>query len=175
MGEVFYSAVVEPFRDGENQIIGCIGSAFDISDRKKAEEALQTSLTLFEGLFEASPDAVLLILADGTVQRANRQAEDVFGYTRAELVGSRVEQLIPDRFRRVHLSHRADYQSNPHRRPMGIGLSLFGLHKDGHEFPVDVTLSPLRVNQQTFVICVVRDLSKRGKLENTGQRSEVGE
>jgi PAS domain S-box-containing protein len=163
-GRVSLSAYVEPFYDQEMGIVGCIGTAFDITERKQAEIARQTSLALFEGLFEAGPDAILLVLEDGTIQRANRQAASVFGYTRQELEGKRVEQLIPNRFRGEHVRHRSDYNHNPRRRPMGIGLNLFGQHKDSHEFPVDVTLSSLSVNQQTYVICVVRDLSERGKV-----------
>ncbi len=141
-------------------------------ERRRVEEELERrvwertnaqkiSLALFEGLFEASPDAILLILSDGKLQRANHQVETIFGYSKDELVGQSIERLIPSRFHQAHLKHRGNYNQNPRTRPMGVGLSLFGLHKDGHEFPVDVTLSPLNVNQQTYVICVVRVLSKR--------------
>jgi PAS domain S-box-containing protein len=163
-GHVSLSVYVEPFYDQENGIVGCIGTAFDITEHKQAEIARQTSLALFEGLFEGGPDAILLVLEDGSIQRANRQAETVFGYMREELEGKRIEQLIPDRFRRQHGQYRLGYNHNPRTRPMGIGLSLFGQHKDSHEFPVDVTLSPLSVNQQTYVICVVRDLSERDRV-----------
>jgi PAS domain S-box-containing protein len=161
LGGVYLNTRVEPFRDQGDKIVGCIGTAFDISERKSAEEAQKTSLALFEGLFEASPDAVLLVSTDGMIQMNNRQAEVIFGYTRQEFSRLPVEQLIPERFRGNHPNHRAHYQANPRTRPMGVGLALFGMHKDHHEFPVDVSLSPLLVNRQTYMICVVRDLSER--------------
>jgi PAS domain S-box-containing protein len=159
--DICLSAYVQPFVDQEHKLLGCIGTAFDVSEQKKAEEAQKTSLALFEGLFEASPDAILLVLSDGMIQRANHQVEAVFGYARDELVGQPIERLIPARFRDIHVQHRSEYNQNLHSRPMGIGLSLFGLNKDRHEFPVDVTLSPLSVNQQNYIICVVRDMSGR--------------
>lgn len=141
-------------------------------ERQKVEEdleqqvqertrALQTTLKLFEGLFEASPDAILLVSPDGRIQRANGQAQAIFGYPVEEMQGKLIEELIPQRFRAGHVQNRKEYTQNPRRRPMGIGLSLFGLRKDGREFAVDVTLSPLEVDERTHVICVVRDVSDR--------------
>jgi len=129
-----------------------------VADRTKE---LRASEALLSGLFNAAPDAILLVLADGTIQRANQQAEQVFGYPVSKLAGAKVEHLLPNRFRDFHVQHRAGYNVSSRRRPMGLDLDLFGLHQDGHEFPVDVTLSPLDVNDQTYVICVVRDLSNR--------------
>lgn len=128
---------------------------------RKVDEERRASLALFEGLFEASPDAILLVREDGSIYRANRQVEESFGFEREELEGQPVEKLIPARFHHVHSRHREEYNESPRTRPMGVGLRLFGQHKDGHEFPVDVTLSPLSVNGNIYVICVVRDLSKR--------------
>lgn len=139
-------------------------------ERRRVEEELERRvqertrelhilLTLFEGLFNASPDAILLTNAQGIIEKANPLVEALFGYLEDELAGKPVETLIPTRYHSAHLRHRSDYMQDPHTRPMGVGLSLSGLAKDGREFPVDVKLSPLTVGQQTYVIVVVRDLS----------------
>ncbi len=103
------------------------------------------SNTLFEKLFEASPDAVLVTDQTGLILRANVQAESMFGYTRQELVGQAVELVIPQRFHSVHPKHRSTYSAQPRVRAMGAGLELFGRRKDGTEIPVDIMLSPLEV------------------------------
>src|SRR5689334_2130537 len=95
---------------------------------------------LFEKLFEFSPDAVVVLDQTGSIVRANAQAEQMFGYGRQEMIGQSVEMLMPERFRSIHPNHRALYNANPHRRPMGVGLDLFGKRKNGTEFPVDIML-----------------------------------
>jgi PAS domain S-box-containing protein len=119
------------------------------------------SSVLFEKLFEFSPDAVLVTDRDGIVLRANQQTEILFGHTRAELIGQPVELLIPERFRPAHPRHRAGYAAQPRTRPMGAGLELYGLRKDGTEFPVDIMLSPLQVDEQPLVLTIVRDTTRR--------------
>jgi formate hydrogenlyase transcriptional activator len=127
---------------------------------------------IFERLFEFSPDAILLTDATGRITKVNTQAERVFGYTREELIGQRVELLIPERFRKVHPTHRSEYSSQPQPRPMGIGLELFGRRKDGSEFPVDIMLSPVETSEGRMTVSVVRDVTDRKRAEEALQRSE---
>ena len=97
---------------------------------------------LFPGFLEAAPDAVVIIDGEGAIAQVNSQTEKMFGYRREELVGRPVEVLMPERFRGSHVGERREFSVNPYPRSMGRGLELFGLRKDGHEFPIDVSLSP---------------------------------
>ena len=119
----------------------------------------------FEALLESAPDAILLVDARARIVLVNRRTEELFGYDRAELIGREVEALVPERFRRVHVGHRDGYIHEPRTRPMGAGLDLDGRRKDGSEFPVEISLSPLRLDEETLVITIVRDVSERKAAE----------
>ena len=119
----------------------------------------------FRALLEAAPDAMVIVDEQGTITLVNAQAENLFGYDRAELLGRKVEILVPVRFRGSHGAHRGRYFSNAHRRPMGAGLELFGLRRDGTEFPVEISLSTLVTGDRTLIISAIRDLSDRKRAE----------
>ncbi len=116
-------------------------------------------------LLDSVPDAMLLVNEGGTIVYANRIVEELFGWTRDELLGRPVEMLLPTRYRTMHKVHREGYQSAPRTRPMGLGLDLSGLRKDGVEFSAEISLSPLAVDGCPFVIAAVRDVTERKKLE----------
>ena len=134
-------------------------------ERKESEKALRKSEAAFRGLFEAAPDAIVLVNEDGRITLVNAQAESVFGYTREELIGQPMEMLLPERFRERHIGHRPAYQANPTIRRMGVGLELFALRKDGVEIPVEVGLSSLQTNEGARVLSIIRDVSERKQLE----------
>ena len=116
--------------------------------------------SLFQGLFEVSPDALLVINAEGRIILVNRQTEKAFGYTRAELTGQSIECLVPERLRTHHVRQRSRYLEAPAQRPMGTGIELFGCRKDGGEFPVDILLSPVESGNGTLVLAVIRDITE---------------
>ena len=116
---------------------------------------------IFQRLLNAVPDAVLVTAADGRILVINQQAETLFGFARSDVVGRPLEQLMPERFRERHLRHRAGFMGEPRVRPMGVGLELFGLHRDGHEFPVEISLSPIELAGEIAVISSIRDVSAR--------------
>jgi PAS domain S-box-containing protein len=127
---------------------------------------------LFERVFEFSPEAVFVTDKNGVIVRVNPQAESLFGYDHRELIGRPVEDLLPERFRPIHPKHRADYAAQPHIRLPGTRLELYGLRKDGSEFPVDIMLSPVQADGDSYTIAVVRDVSRRKKAEEALRRSE---
>lgn len=118
-------------------------------------------------IFEASPDGAIIVGQDGTILDANPMVEKLFGWSNEELIGRKIEVLIPEAARAAHESHRARFAENPHNRPMGVGLDLHAQRKDGTMFPVEVSLSPWRVGgDELRVICAVRDISAYRRLRN---------
>ncbi len=131
----------------------------DVTERKKVESK-------FRGLLAAAPDAMVIAGASGRIVLVNARAEELFGYGRDELLGQLVEALIPPRFRRTHRGHRSGYFVEPRARPMGAGgLALFGQRKDGTEFPVEISLSPLETEDGTLAMTAIRDITDRKRVE----------
>ncbi|MGW7100087.1 PAS domain S-box protein [Streptomyces sp. NPDC054838] len=130
----------------------------DVSERRAADER-------FRALLEAAPDAMVIVDDRGTIQLVNAQTEALFGHTRADLLGRPVEVLVPERFRGHHSDFRQGYFINRRVRPMGAGLELHGLCRDGREFPVEISLSPLETPNGTLVSAAIRDVSERKAAE----------
>ncbi len=124
------------------------------------------------GLLEAAPDAILGVDRSGDIALANLRVEELFGYSRDELVGQPVEMLVPPAARNRHRGHREGYQGAPRVRPMGEGQELSGRRKDASEFPVEISLSPLSANGEVFVIAIVRDVSDRREVEAELRRTK---
>ena len=115
----------------------------------------------FRDLLEAAPDGIIEAEPDGTIVLLNAAAERMFGYQREELLGQLIEILVPESLRQGHREHRDRYAEHPVTRPMGIGLELFARRKDGSQFPVEISLSPIRSPQGSRVIAIVRDITSR--------------
>jgi PAS domain S-box-containing protein len=114
---------------------------------------------------EAAPDAMVIVGRDGRILLINGQAELLFGYPRTELLGQSVDVLVPARFRAQHPSHRDGYFAQPRPRPMGAGVDLYGLRKDGSEFPAEISLAPVETPQGTLVTAAIRDVTVRSRAE----------
>ena len=130
-------------------------------------------LEFLKKIFEAAPDGIIIANGKGEIVLINSQTESLFGYARAELVGQPVELLLPERFRGTHPSHRAAYVEKPRVRPMGAGLKLQGRRRDGEEFPVEISLSPIETEEGLFVISSVRDASERRQFEHALQQKNI--
>ncbi len=138
----------------------------EVEERRKAQLALEESETLLNSLFEFAPDAMVLVDQTGVIVRTNQQAEQLFGWPRKELVGNRIEQLIPARYRGGHIHKRSNYLHEMVTRSMGKGLELFAVSRDGREFPVDIMLAPLRAKSGDLIICAVRDMTEQKRLQS---------
>ena len=132
---------------------------------KDLVELFRKSETMLLALLESATQAIISIDKGGRIVLANRRCEEMFGYTRQEMLGSSIELLLPENRRRVHMIERQDYFEKPHVRPMGIGMDLAGRRKDGKEFPVEVSLSYIETEAGIFGIAFVSDISQRKLLE----------
>ncbi|MEH6566239.1 MAG: PAS domain S-box protein [Halopseudomonas sp.] len=140
--------------------------ARSVAQRWHTESSLQDSEAKFRAMIEAAPDAIIITDTDGTIVLLNEQAIRLFEYTQQELLGQKVEVLLPEELRRGHIQHRQGYVSAPRPRLMGSGLRLQAKRKDGSELPVEVSLSPIRTPSETLVFCAIRDVTERRETED---------
>lgn len=140
------------------EISGILIISKDVTDEIRLAEK-------FHSLLEAVPDATVIVDEHGMILSVNSQTEKLFGYNRNALAGKPVETLVPKRFQNVHPNHRQRFANEPQVRPMGIGLDLYGLHADGHEFPVEISLSPLATTEGSFTVAAIRDVTRRQRAE----------
>lgn len=183
---VIVSLSLSPIMDNTGSIVGIAKIARDLTAQRNAtdllaerdsqlavmteQEALARAETVFERRFhellEYAPDAIVQVDGQGRIVVANHSAEQMFGYSRPELMQLRVEDLMPEGVRHGHDRHRADFMAANRTRPMGHGLDLYALRKDRSTFPVEISLSPVRAGEDTFVTAVIRDVSQRREAES---------
>ena len=144
-----------------------IRTGVDVTDRETAQEQVRDSDAAVRTLLETAPDAVMAHDAQGRILFVNAAAEAMFGYKRKELIGQPLAMLIPERFRQRHAGHVANFFLKPAMRPMGSGLDLFGLRKDGSEFPAEIGLSYFKTKDGMLGVSFVADITERKKNEAT--------
>ena len=156
-------------------VLATVGLALSalVHERLDAQEEARKARAAesrFETLVDSAPDAMVIADAQGRIVQVNSQTEALFGYAREEVLNLKVEDLIPQRFRTGHVAHRADFHATPRRREMGVGMELYGLRKDGTEFPVEISLSPLQSDSGVLVSSAIRDISERRRVEEERAR-----
>jgi PAS domain S-box-containing protein len=164
-GSVIYVEVTaKAIRDRRGEL-NCIALVHkDITQLKVLTHA-RILETRYRGLLETVPDAIVMVNSTGRIVLVNSHAETLFGYSRDELLGKSIEILLPPRFREGHVEYRSRYFSGPKTRPMGAGLALYASRKNGTEFPVEISLSPLHTEDGTFAMSAIRDITDRKRLE----------
>jgi PAS domain S-box-containing protein len=143
----------------------------DINSRSRHD--LQQAETRFRLVFEAAPNAMIMLDDRGCITLLNSQTELLFGHSRDELLGQPVEMLVPVRYRAVHPGHRRNFSQHPTTRAMGAGRELYGLHKDGREVPIEIGLTPIRTDEGAFVLASIINISERKSIDEARQSSEL--
>lgn len=158
-GSRFWASLsVTALRGNDGTLRGFGTVTRDGTARRREEEKSRAFL-------ESAADAVVIVNSKGEIVLVNSQTEALFGYSRTELLGESVEKLLPKRFRNQHLGHRGGYFANPRPRAMGANLNLFATRKDGQEFPVEISLSPVETEEGTMVTSSIRDVTQRRQTE----------
>jgi len=155
---------LSPIEAGDGSLVCTV--IRDISDRKRIEERLRR-------LLDSAPDVMVIAGNDGRIVLVNTQTEKLFGYKREELLGQPVEVLVPERFWKNHRAHRGNYMVNPQARAMGAGNELYGLKKDGTEFPVEISLSLQQTDEGILVSSTIRDITDRKRVDDALRQSEA--
>ncbi len=154
------SLSLSTLKDADGNVVGIVSLMSDITLIKKSEKK-------FQSLLESAPDAMIITNQLGLIVLVNVQTEKMFGFERRELLGHELEILMPVRYRKIHVIQRDSYMRQPLVREMGTGLELYGTRKDGTEFPVEISLSPLHTDEGTLILSAIRDVTvqKRAAME----------
>lgn len=144
--------------DDNGNVYAMCGISTDITERKNATDK-------FIAILDSAPDAIVIVGSEGYIELVNNQTERIFGYRRDEIIGRKVETLVPDALKKVHEGHRSSFFREHSVRPMGSGLELYAKKKDGSLFPVEISLSPMKTNEGVFVSAAIRDITQRKKSE----------
>jgi PAS domain S-box-containing protein len=155
---LWFSTEIKVLKSDDGSGPKVTGMMINITDRKQAE-------TKFRVFLESAPDAIVVVDREGIIVMVNNLTEEMFGYSRGEMLNQPIEILVPERYRKMHINHRTEYSGHPKTRPMGIGRALTGLKKDGSEFPIEISLSPLQDEQGILVISIIRDITDRLRTE----------
>lgn len=161
---VYINISTRAVRDTDGKLEYFITNKKDVTHLKARRDSKLLEAR-YRDLLESTPDAIIMVNTTGRIVLANGQAEEVFGWDRGELLGKPVEILLPQRYGATHVQHRSDYLVHPRTRSMGAGLQLFGLRKNGSEFPVEISLSPLKTEEGVLVMSAIRDITVRKKAD----------
>src|SRR6185369_1995392 len=159
------NVIITALRDEQGTLHGFVKLTRDLTERRQEELEARRGREIFRRIVEAAPNAMVMIDGKGRIVMVNAQAERVFGYDRHELLEQSIEMLVPLRFRAHHPDLRQAFFSNPQSRPMGAGRDLFALRKDGSEFPVEIGLNLIEMEDETLILSSIIDISPRKRQE----------
>lgn len=148
---------LNPIRSERRLLV--LATIVDITERRRAHDRFRLAI-------ESAPSGMVMVDRSGKIVLVNSQTEKMFGYPREELIGRRVEMLVPERYRSRHPEFRGEFFAHPHARPMGAGRDLYGLRKDGSEFPVEIGLNPIETEEGLFALSAIVDITERKRAEN---------
>lgn len=162
---IWLHTLSQPIFNEQKELSEIHTSSRDYTEQETAKAKIKNQEKKFKGLLESAPDAMIIVNKTGKIVIVNAQAEQLFGYRKDEMLGNTVEMLIPKRYSK-HRKHREGYSKQPNTRGMGGGRELFGLRKDGTEFPVEISLSPIETDEGLLVSSAIRDISDRVAIQN---------
>lgn len=162
----------EVTRDASGRPIRLSGTVQDVTEHKLMEEVAKERDIQFKLVVESAPSGMLMVRQDGTISLVNAQIEQMFGYSRDELLGRPVELLLPEHLRHQHAVQRIEFLSSPSLRPMGAGKDFFGRRKDGSQFPVDIGLNPLHLSSGISILATIIDITDRRRAEEALRESQ---
>lgn len=161
---------IKIIRDHTNDPIGIIQKIRDLTKSRETEKVIRRSELLFKEILNATPDPLLVAKASGEISLVNRQFEKELGYSREEIIGQKIEDIIPEKYRTNHLKLRTQHTFDSYKRPMGPEMALESLHKDGHVIPCNISLSPFEIDNEIFIIATIHNITKRLEKETELKR-----
>lgn len=161
---------IKIIRDHTNSPIGIIQKIRDLTKSRETEKTIRRSELLFKEILNATPDPLIVAKANGEISLVNRQFEKEFGYSREEIIGHKIEEIIPEKYRTNHVNLRTQHTFNSYKRPMGPEMILESLHKDGRVIPCNISLSPFELDNELFVIATIHNITHRLEKESELKR-----